>query len=353
LGVLLKKSSNISQKTPPIFTFRILGGVCHAEGRVGENNLNTMGKKYLFGIIGILLIIAIATILIFAVDWADVKMKKEIRETTAEQEIVKAQATEALKSVVDVANELSGITSGTVFNFEVDDLDGRAANFGIVQWVDDVKGERIAEEHVVTFRELDDPPVTFTSGGAEVDRETNIVVAMHRTPVIFGDPLPVDLLETIVRQFVERVYPEFASIESTLVFDPGSKSAQGRPTNHFFRWNDRRFAVPSALSMDSPPFIQVGINSHGFIFSYDNTFHLYHNLSKEALRALCGFVEIPKTDDSSIDQEKVIVKVWFTQYEPFQNRYLVLPYEPEIDFEGCSESAKAYLRHLPTGQDKN
>jgi len=311
-----------------------------------------MGKKYLFGIIGTVLIIGVGIFLVWFLN-PDRKIRAEIRNTIAEQEIVKAQTTEALKFVVDVANELSGITSGAVFNFEVDDLNGRATNFGIVQWVDDVKGERIVEEHMVIFRELDDPPVTFTNGGAEVDRETNMVVSMNRTPVIFGDPLPVDLLETRVRQFVARVYPEFERIESTLVFDPGSESAQGRPTNHFFRWGDRQFAVSSALSMDSPPFIQVGINSHGFIFSYDNTFHLYHNFSKEALRALCGFVEIPETDDSSIDQEKGIVKVWFTQYEPFQNRYLVLPFEPETDFKGCSESAKTYLRHLPTGQDKN
>lgn len=204
---------------------------------------------------------------------------------------------------------------------------------------------------MVTFREVESP----TNNTAEVDRATNKVVAMHRTVPDFansGNVYPAEHLEATAREFVERVYPEFGS-EVKYEFVPGSKSAPGVATNHFFRWNDKQFAVPKGLSMDIPPFIQIGINSRGFIFSYDNTFQLYHNLSKESLRALCGFALIPKTDDSSVDREKGIVKVWFTQYEPFQNRYLTLPYEPENDFAGCSESAKEFLRHLPNDPNKN
>lgn len=307
--------------------------------------MNSLTKQGKLLFLGLFFLIIVAAILIFAVDWTDLKMKKEIRNTIAEQEVVKTRATEALKAITDAANELSGITSGAAFNFEVDDLDGRAANFGIVRWVDDVKGERIVEERMVTFREVGSP----TNNTAEVDRETNKVIAMHRSVPEFaksGNPYPAEQREATAREFVKKVYPEFEQIEPTLEFDPGNKSAPGVATNHFFRWNDRQFAVPSALSMDLSPFIQVGINARGFIFSYDNTVQLYHNLSKEALRALCGFVEIPQTDDSSIDREKGIAKVWFTQYEPFQNRYLVLPYEPETDFEGCSESAKKTLRHI-------
>lgn len=314
--------------------------------------MNSLTKQGKLLFLGLFLLIIVAAILIFVVDWTDLRTKKEVRNITTEQEIIKARATEALRAVVDAANELSGITFGAVFNFEVDDLDGRAANFGIVRWVDDVEGERIVEERIVTFREVGTP----ANNTAEVDRETNKVIAMHRSVPEFaksGDPYPEEQLGEIVTDFIMRVYSEFEQIESTLVLDPGSKRAPEAATNYFFRWSDRRFAIPSALSMDSPPFIQVGINTRGFIFSYDNTLELYHNLSKEALRALCGFVEIPKTDDSSIDREKGIVKVWFTQYEPFQNRYLVLPYEPETDFRGCSESAKTYLRHLPNDPDKN
>ncbi|GEM_PF-1446961 len=312
-----------------------------------------MSKKYLLGIIGTLLIIGVGVFSVWFLN-PDRKMKEEIRDTVAEQEIMKVQATEALKSVVDVANELSGITSGAVFNFEVDDLDGRSANFGIVRYVDEVKGERIVEEHMVTFREISQSIIP-KSNFAEVDRDTNRVISMYR-PVpnfaVSGNALPVEKLETIARQFVERVYPEFAN-GSRLEFDPGSKNAPAKATNYFYRWNDKQYAVPDGLDMDIPPFIQVGINARGFIFSYNNTVQLYRNLPKEALRALCGYVEMPKTDDSSLDPEKGEVIIWFGEYEPFQNRYLALPYEPETDFEGCSESAKAYLRHLPTGQEKN
>lgn len=264
------------------------------------------------------------------------------------QEGVKTQATEALKAVADAANELSGITSGAVFNFAIDNLDGRSANFGIVQYVNEVKGERIVEEHIVTFREVGTP----TSNTAEVDRETNKVIAMHRSVPDFansGDPLPIQELENRARQFAARV----GAFDSVLVKEGTEFTTNSKGDNYFLRWNDKRFAVPSGLNMDIPPFIQVGINSRGFIFSYDNTYQLYHNLSKEDLRTLCGFVEMPQTDDSTLIREKGVVTVWFTEYEPFQNRYLILPYEPETDFEGCSESAKIYLRHLPNDPDKN
>jgi len=307
-----------------------------------------MNKKYLIGAV----IIGVAAVLVFTIDWVDLGMKNEIKETTQRQNVQKEKAVEALKGLVNVANRYSNITSDAVSNFEIDDLDGRSANFGIMQ-SDGVRGVRIVEEHIVTFRETG----TSKNNTAEVDRNTNRVIAMHRSVPDFatsGDPLPVDTLETIARQFVEKVYPEF--LEVTLEFEPGNKSAPEKATNYFFRWNDKQFAVPDGLDMDIPPFVQVGITSNGFIFSYDNTIPLYHNLPKEALRKLCGFVEMPQSDDSSLDPEKGEVIIWFSEYEPFQNRYLVLPFEPETDFEGCSESAKNWLRghpYLNDDWDKN
>ena len=309
-----------------------------------------MSKKYLLGIIGTLLIIGVGVFSVWFLN-PDRKMKEEIRDTVAEQEIMKAQSTEALKSVVDVANRLSGITSGTVFNFEIDDLDGPAANFGIVRYVDEVKGERIVEEHIVTFRETSSPQ----SNSAEVDRDTNRVISMHRPVPDFtasSDALPAEKLEAIARQFVERVYPEFAN-GSRLEFDPGSKNAPAKATNYFYRWNDKQFAVPDGLDMDIPPFIQVGINVRGFIFSYDNTVQIYRHLSWGNLQKLCGYIqEMPHTDDSMLDKHTSTVTVWFTDKQG-NNRYMLLPYNELTWFDGCSESAKTYLRHLPTDQDKN
>lgn len=306
--------------------------------------MTKFSKILILGIIAILIIV----VFIFWISRGGVlDVLNPAEREMKEQMNTSSQATEALRSVVDVASELSRWKASAQLNFEIVDTDGRSANFGIVKY-DGVRGERIVEEHVVQFVEI----VGASRGSAEVDLATNRVIAMHRSTPDGFEGEPIDEPEKIARQFVERVYPEFTAIESTLEYDPGSKTnPQG--TNYFFRWNDKRFAVPSGLDMDIPPFIQVGITSSGIIFSYDNTIQLYHNLPKEALRALCSFVEIPRTDDSSLDPEKGMVTVWFTEYEPFQNRYLVLPYEPETDFEGCSESAKTYLRHLPNPYDKN
>ena len=301
-----------------------------------------MNKSRKILILGTIMAVVLTIILIFAVDWRDLKIKKEIRQTVQQQEIIKTKATEALRSLVDVANELSGITSGAEFNFELVATNGRSGKFGISK-TDGVRSEDIVEEHMVIFRQVATDELFPKSYSSEVDIATNRVISMHRTPVDFGGVKPADDLETIARQFVERVYPDFARIESTFEF---SSSGKGE-TNLFFRWDDKRFALPKGLEMDLNPFIQVGITSSGIIFSYDNTVPLYLNLSREALRAICAFVEMPRTDDSQLHPEKGIVKVWFTENDQFQNRYLVLPYEPETDFEGCSESAKDWLRHLP------
>ena len=71
-----------------------------------------------------------------------------------QQAVIENRATNALKAVTDVANEVSGITSGAVFTFEIADIDGHFANFGLVRYVDEVKTDPVVEEHAVNFREI-------------------------------------------------------------------------------------------------------------------------------------------------------------------------------------------------------
>lgn len=300
-----------------------------------------MNKKYLIGtvVIGVLAI----ALLIWFLNSPKRQLDTEIQATTKQLRDV---STEALRSLVDTANRLSGIQSGAVFNFEIDSLDGKFANFGIVRYRDEVRADTLIEEHAVIFREIG----AGANGTAEVDYGT--VIAMHRTPVDFGGEKSVTDLEATARQFLKSVYPDFTNLELTLEFEPVSKT-NPKGSNYFFRWNDKRFALPKGVEMDLNPFIQVGINSVGFIFSYDNTVQLYSNLSMSDLKKICAFVEMPQTDNSTIDPEQGIVRVYFNEYEPFQNRYLVLPYEPETDFAGCSESAKVWLEHIRAVDDRN
>ncbi|MEK7596391.1 MAG: hypothetical protein AAB564_02505 [Patescibacteria group bacterium] len=300
-------------------------------------------------VVGVILFIAVGYLLVVVFDMISTdflnpverQMKKDMRKAATENEIVVANATEALRSVVDVANELSVVKTGMVFNFEAVGADGRSANFGVVQHVNEVKGERIVEEHMVVFNQVG------TAYNSEVDRNTHAVVAMHREPQYSPYQASQEELENIARQFLKKIGSSPDQYGSVINFSANHKaSSEDKWGNWFFRWDDKQFAVPAGLDMDIPPFIQVGITASGFIFSYDNTVQLYHNLSKEDLRTLCGFVEMPQSDDSSLDPEKGIVKVYFSEYEPFQNKYLVLPFEPETDFDGCSEFAKSFLKHI-------
>lgn len=190
----------------------------------------------------------------------------------ANEELIKQNAADTLKYVVDVANEVSGIATGAVFNFEVVDMNGRSGNFGIYRLNSEAGGESLAEERFVIFRNQNYTSEVAQGGG---------VVAMHRPVPEFavgsGVILPAEELEAKARKFVERVYSEFASIESKLEYDLGSKSAPGVAENYFYRWNDKNYreTLPVGVGIDLDPFIQVGINASGFIFSYDNTIPVY------------------------------------------------------------------------------
>jgi len=139
-----------------------------------------------------------------------------------QQAVIEIRATNALKAVTDVANEVSGITSGAVFTFEIADIDGHFANFGLVRYVDEVKTDPVVEEHAVNFREIGQG----FAGNAEVDSVTNQVVSMHRRIVDLGGELSATEIEQRVRQFLERVYPDFKTIEPSLTVAVNMKGAR-------------------------------------------------------------------------------------------------------------------------------
>ncbi|MCI0553277.1 MAG: hypothetical protein L0287_20200, partial [Anaerolineae bacterium] len=256
----------------------------------------------------------------------------------------------ALMRVIDTANRNSGIESGAVFNYELADRQSNATNFGILLCSDEARCDSVVSREVAVWRQPNSP----SDDTAEIDTQTHHVVSFHRDiPDFAADGnYGEQELENRARQFLAEVYPEFAGIESNLTFAPGMKETRLNNGNYFYRWNDEQFALPTGLSTDVPPFVQIGINAGGFIFSYTNTLPLYNKPMRHDLQTLCGYVEMPPTDDSSISPEEKIVRVHFDEYEPVdQGKYLLLPYEPETDFEGCSESAKEFLRHLPNPYD--
>lgn len=192
----------------------------------------------------------------------------------SQQEVID-KATASLKSVIDIANDVSGIKSGAVFTFELADPNGHFANFGLVKYVNEVKADPVVKERAVVFRESGQGH----TGNAEVDSVSNQVVSMHRRAVDFGGELTASEIEQRARLFLERVYSNFKTIEPTLTVVRNMKGAQLNNGNYFFRWDDPNFkdTLPADVHTDVDPFIQVGISPSGFIFSYDNTIDIYRN----------------------------------------------------------------------------
>jgi len=220
--------------------------------------------------------ILIVALLILILIGGGVYLRQNNESTPAQSESsIASNASGALKTVLDVANEISGITSGAVFNFEVTSIDGKFANFGVLRYKDEVRGDSVVDEHSVVFREIGG------SGMAEVGRDTNKVVSFRRNvPSFVGGEYPADEIESRARQFLTRIYPEFQNLESSLTFSPGMKGVRLNNGNYFYRWDDTSYKLPEGLSMEVAPHLQVGVTSSGFIFAYENTLQLYRALSQ-------------------------------------------------------------------------
>lgn len=59
-----------------------------------------------------------------------------------------------------------------------------------------------------------------------------------------------------------------------------------------------------------------------------------------------------RSDDSSFDPENRTVTIWLWDEESQDSVALILPYEPETDFAGCSDSVKILFRHIKESQGK-
>ncbi len=181
-----------------------------------------------------------------------------------------SQATASLRSAIEAAE-------GASFDFQAQPTYGHYANFGIVQQVNEVKSVGLVDEMALTFRGKTD------NENAEVDPKTGQVIAFHRE-VEYGSAAKTQAqLEVDVRAFLAKVYPSFAQIEPTLTFENNSKTGRSEGSNIFFTWNDTNYQkqLPDGIETERAPFVQVGITSSGYIFSYNNTIDLYRNALKE------------------------------------------------------------------------
>jgi len=181
-----------------------------------------------------------------------------------------SQATASLKSAVEAAG-------GAPYDFNGQPTYGSYANFGIVQQVNEVKSVGLVDEMAIKFTGKTDNEY------AEVDPKTNQVIAFHREVDYTGNAKTSAELENLVRAFLAKVYPNFAQVEPTLTFENNSKTGRPEGSNYFFTWNDMDYAsqLPNGAEAERAPFIQVGITSNGYIFSYNNTIDLYRNALKE------------------------------------------------------------------------
>ncbi len=180
------------------------------------------------------------------------------------------QATASLKTAISAAG-------GASFDFQALPTYGHYANFGIVKNVNEVKSVGLVDEMAIRFSGKTD------NDNAEVDPKTGQVVSFHRVADYTGDAKTQAQLEQTVRAFLAAIYPTFAQVEPTLTFENNSKTGRPEGSNYFYTWNDLAYSdeLPDGTEAERAPFIQVGITSSGYIFSYNNTVDLYRNALQE------------------------------------------------------------------------
>ncbi len=203
---------------------------------------------------------------------------------TADQ---KAKANSILKEVLNQADQASG--SKQVYDFAPLENFGRSGNFGVYI---SSNGERLADENFVQFQNTSTTESAGTSENAVVDLNSNSVVGFNRS-------VPHDTLKTkteaelyqLATNFLKSTEPDFDQLTKGITYQTNKKTAPERDDNYFFTWNDMSYKskLPAGVEIDREPFIQVGITSGGYIFSYDNTMRLYQDaLSSEKLKAFAG-----------------------------------------------------------------
>lgn len=213
------------------------------------------------------LLISLFSVLIVIGGWLVIK---EVSEKSPGGQIPHEQAEiDALRSFVTAANESSGIQSGSVFDYSLVSY-GNPANFSIQQCRDEVRCDVMNPISVAKFQQPNHPSPDY----AEVETKTNTVVSLHRAvPEFVGDEYPADEVEQIAMTFLNQVYPDFKTLESTLTPAQNMKGSRLNNGNYFFRWDDTAYkdTLPEGVQVELDPFIQIGITASGFIFSYDNT----------------------------------------------------------------------------------
>jgi hypothetical protein len=241
-----------------------------------------MNKKlYIFGVLIIVAIVVAGWLVVGGSSGSSIASSN--RETT--DSAIKAQATESLIGVLDVANQLYGITKGAAFPYKPLDDYGPSGNFGIYKGV---TGESLIEERFLLFEDIDNSPEQGTSYSAVVDSKAGKVISFSRQPH-YGfckeDETPPcgarnqGELDIMVREFLGAVEPDFNELASGLPQYKVEKKTGEHGDHYFFRWEDAEFKnqLPKGTHIDNNPMIQVGITSTGFIFSYDNTVALYRD----------------------------------------------------------------------------
>ncbi len=170
-----------------------------------------------------------------------------------------------------------GVAGGASFDFDAQPTYGHYANFGIVKNVNEVKSVGLIDEMAIRFSGKTD------NENAEVDPKTGQVISFHREAHYAGDTKTQTQREQTVRTFLTAIYPAFAQVEPTLTFENNSKTGRPEGSNYFFTWNDLVYQkeLPEGVGTERAPFIQVGITSSGYIFSYNNTVDLYRTALQE------------------------------------------------------------------------
>ena len=77
--------------------------------------------------------------------------------------------------------------------------------------------------------------------------------------------------------------------------------------------------------------------------------------SRAELSENCANAQIPLTGERNTvyDSGKKTLEVSFWNGELQEDVLVILPYEPETDFAGCSDSAKNILRHIQEVEEEN
>lgn len=205
----------------------------------------------------------------------------------------------------------------------------------------------ISDTHIILTKQETLPDIGATEGYAYGEQININVLPLDISPEEWVAQ-NIDLDDILV---LSKEWSTFYG-QKLLVVESEAGGASGKQYTQYLFTDDVRYVISLYPLEVYDTSSEKYIRNTNAVYDARGILHrlLPHILEQESVRRQlmenCTRDISQRADDTSFDPENKIVTIWLWDEKSQESIALILPYEPETNFAGCSESAKAFLGHI-------